>query len=199
MRCFRMLILTLVLSAPSLDAQVLSYEKYIQYFDELDLEFEALGVVKRVDREMESKTFSVSLLTETLPVTFGRLEKNADGDWEVGANVSLGISYVYMTGKGTIRSDKSIEVEPQFFIGLTSSIGLTQTAGESKDATESLMFGGVVGFGGFGFMAGYDFLTESSVLGISTQLDFTTITEKLTAIISIGTPKSVNYTTNIGE
>lgn len=129
------------------------------------------------------KSTDVWLLTPTLPVTFSRLVKQ-DGEWSVGANITIGGSYVFMLGKGTGLSDGSISINPAFFIGITGNIGVVQDF-KKNGIESSFMLGGVVGFSKVSALIGYDLLLDTPIIGIGTQIDLLTITDKLTIIRSI--------------
>jgi hypothetical protein len=174
------------------DAQVLRREKVQSYSQKLEnepspvlgdtsLSMFAPAAVRSLG---PGETGDVFLLTSNLPVSFSRLEKDADGNWRVGANMSLGASYGFMVAKGRGLQDGSIEFDPQFYVGVTGNLGLSQDLEESG-VKESLMIGGVIGFSDFNALIGYDILVDTPVFGIGTRVNVQAITGGLATILAI--------------
>jgi len=123
-----------------------------------------------------------SLWTSTLPTTFSRLEK-VDGNWRLGANMAIGGSYVFVTGKATPQVDGSYRLDPQFMIGPVANIGITPGSDGKLDGT--LLVGGTIGFSAFAILGGYDLLLSRPVIGVGVQIQSLTFTESLTKLVSL--------------
>lgn len=118
--------------------------------------------------------------TTTVPVTFSRLEK-VDGQWRIGATMSVGASYMYVVGRGTGQQGGNVQLAPDFFIGLVADFGITQ--GDTSGVASSLMGGIAFGFQHLAILAGYDLLRSRPVLGVGTQIQTLSITTKLTGML----------------
>ena len=123
-----------------------------------------------------------SMWTSTLPVTFSRLER-ANGDWRLGANMAVGGSYIYVTGKATPQVDGSYRLDPQFMFGPVANIGITP--GDSGKLDGTLLVGLTMGFSSFAILGGYDLLLSRPVIGVGVQIQSLTFTDKLTHLVSL--------------
>lgn len=161
------LLLAVLLSlSSSLSAQVLSSEKIRG-----DLGDRAELSTRSVKR--------ASLWTATLPVTFSRLER-ADDEWQLGANMSIGGSFVFVTGKASPQGDGSYRLDPEFMVGPVANFGVTPGDSGTLDAT--LIAGLSMGFSSIAILGAYDLLLGRPVIGIGMQIQSLTYTESLTRL-----------------
>jgi hypothetical protein len=131
---------------------------------------------------LDKSSKHASLWTTTLPVVFSRLEKE-DGDWRLGANMSIGGSYMFVTGKTTPQLDGSYRLDPDFMIGPVANLGITPGDAGKLDGT--LMVGAVMGFSSFAVLGGYDVLLNRPVIGVGIQIQSLTFTQSLTRLVSL--------------
>lgn len=122
-----------------------------------------------------------SLWTATLPVTFSRLERTND-EWQLGANMSIGGSFVFVTGKASPQPDSTYRLDPEFMIGPIANFGVTPRESGGLDAT--LITGVTVGFSSIAVLGAYDLLLGRPVIGVGMQVQSLTFTESLTRLTS---------------
>jgi hypothetical protein len=164
-------VIAMMVAARGADSQILTRETVHRF----QLAHSEISVLNNAPKR-------TSVWTSTLPVTFSRVERE-DDEWRIGANMSVGGSYVFMTGRGTPQPDGSIRLDPEFMIGPVANLGLTP--GDSGKLDGSLMVGLTVGFSTFAVLGGYDLLLTRPVIGVGIQIQSLTFTQGFTRIHSI--------------
>ncbi len=118
--------------------------------------------------------------TASLPISFYRLETDSAGNWKIGTTISLGGSYIWGWGNGTLNSDSSITTEPQFFLGFTGNFGVVQDKNNVAKLAPSLTLGGILGFSTFAVMLGEDVLNKTPIIGVAYNISGFPLLKNLT-------------------
>lgn len=160
-------ILILICIQPEAEAQFIKMEKLKRV--EMTTEVEAFTVGKRERRH---------LLTNTVPVTFARLEK-VDENWQIGNEIAVGAAYLYMWADVVPLSESVATVDPRAFLGVSLNVGIAQ-AEEGVDPT--VRPGLIFGLGNFSMSLAWDFVAERRVLGVGTKIEVFTVTDALTYV-----------------
>jgi hypothetical protein len=122
----------------------------------------------------------ISFRTSGLPISFSRLETDSAGNWKIGQNISLGGSYIWGWGNGTLNPDSSITTEQHFFFGFTGNFGVVQDKNNSTKLSPSITLGGIIGFSSFAVMLGTDVLNKTPIIGIAYNISGFPLLKNLT-------------------
>lgn len=113
-------------------------------------------------------TYNVRGSTATIPITFGRVEKGSDGQYQVGSAIDLGYGYMWFSGAGTYGADGTMLVEPAFFGGFALNTGVRNS---SPGVGGSASVTGFIGLSKVALSVGYDVVGKSPIIGIATKID----------------------------
>ena len=113
---------------------------------------------------------NIYLFTPSVPFSFGRIQKNQTGNWQVSPQASTGITYSFVIGSGH-KSGDLVQVEPWFTIGGYIDAGVAQST-QTANAVGSFNVGGVIGFYKYiNILLGYDILNSTPIYGIGARVD----------------------------
>ena len=114
-------------------------------------------------------TYDVFISTATIPITFSKLVKDEAGDYTVGAQLGIGVGYLWILGTMTPQADGNARIDPGLFFGPAGDIGVRNEGDELKTA---FSLGAIIGYDVIAATVGYDFLAESVYIGLSGTIDF---------------------------
>lgn len=120
---------------------------------------------------------TILLFTPNVAVNFTRLTQNAQHQWTLGAQITSGLTYTFVVGKGWINPDGTYTVEPYFSLGAYADGGLAQNNnGGTVIGTASV--GGILGlYKYFSILAAYDVVNKTPIFGLGASfslLNFST-------------------------
>ena len=133
--------------------------------------------VKWPDTLYYNTVYKASLFgSPTIPISFSRVEKGADGKYVVTPTLGIGYGYTWFFGHIIFNENDKLTVDPVFFFGFVADISLQSDFNLKKPA--GFFTGAFIGSQAFSIFFGYDYITKSFSLGVGGRVDLYTIAQR---------------------
>ena len=144
---------------------------------------ESIRLSEKVPLKPEiGRAYSVFARTGILPITLSKLELN-NNTYSLGKSISLGVGVSWICGEATYRNANTIDIIPNFFWGFGVDAG--PRINDQNKFEVALGVNLYVGFEKVGLSFGRDFINGVNMIGITTTIDFSSLSVAKTHVISI--------------
>lgn len=113
----------------------------------------------------------VLILLPTVPLTFNALQKNDQGEWQMGSAMTVGVGATLMLGKATLESELT-DIKPWVIAGAAFNSGLREDA--SNRVAPALSVSAFFGIASLALSASRELLDGATSFGMSMKADLIT-------------------------